>query len=43
MTPNPARKGRVLYTGELDMREILWALIAAPILYIILWLLLAMF
>jgi len=25
------------------MREILWALIAAPILYILLWLLMAMF
>jgi hypothetical protein len=43
MTPNPTRKGRVLYIGELDMRELMWALIAAPILYIILWLLLAMF
>jgi len=25
------------------MREILWALIAAPILYVVLWLLMAMF
>jgi hypothetical protein len=43
MTTDPARKGRVLYIGELDMREILWALIAAPILYILLWLLMAAF
>jgi len=42
MNLSPARKGRALL-WRLDMREILWALIAAPILYIILWLLLAMF
>jgi hypothetical protein len=43
VTIDPTRKGRVLYTGELDMREILWALIAAPILYVVLWLLMAAF
>jgi len=32
-----------LYTKELDMREILWALIAVPILYVLLWLLMAAF
>ena len=43
MNPSPTRKGWVLYIGELDMREIFLAVLVAPVIFVILWLVMAMF